>query len=165
MAGMMRRHHPLDTEHPAYDPAACGPEGRPLCPVCLVEVPADARGFCSSACRKAFRIRSSAGYARREVFARDAGVCTMCRLDGGKLDRILAAVVAEAGDEVACWVIAAIGLGHRRRSISVWQMDHRLAVVEGGGRCGLGNLRTLCLDCHRRETRRLHARLRSASSA
>jgi 5-methylcytosine-specific restriction enzyme A len=161
----MRRHHPLDAEHPAFDPAACGPEGRPLCRRCLQEVPESSRdGFCGRWCRDEFRLRSSGAYARQQVFARDAGVCTVCLLDGGRLDRILAAVAA-AGDEgeaTACWVLHQLGLGRRTRRISVWQADHRLAVSEGGGLCGRGNLRTLCLACHRRETRLLHARLKGA---
>ena len=41
---------------------------------------------------------------------------------------------------------------------SVWQADHRLAVVEGGAACGLDNLRTLCCSCHLTETRSLMAR-------
>lgn len=35
---------------------------------------------------------------------------------------------------------------------SVWQADHIQPVVEGGGLCGLENLATLCLWCHRRKT-------------
>jgi hypothetical protein len=35
-------------------------------------------------------------------------------------------------------------------------------VVEGGADCGLGNYRTLCLNCHLRVTRELHQRLRAA---
>ena len=34
----------------------------------------------------------------------------------------------------------------------LWEMDHRIPVVEGGGACDLGNLRSLCRACHRRET-------------
>lgn len=39
-----------------------------------------------------------------------------------------------------------------------WEMDHRVPVVEGGGSCGLENLRTLCRACHRRETAALARR-------
>jgi 5-methylcytosine-specific restriction enzyme A len=34
----------------------------------------------------------------------------------------------------------------------LWEMDHIVPVVEGGGSCGIENLRTLCRACHRRET-------------
>lgn len=43
---------------------------------------------------------------------------------------------------------------HRR----LWEMDHIVPVVEGGGSCGLANLRTLCLWCHRQETTALAQR-------
>jgi len=35
---------------------------------------------------------------------------------------------------------------------SLWQSDHITPVVEGGGGCGLDNLRTLCTRCHHAET-------------
>ena len=40
----------------------------------------------------------------------------------------------------------------------LWEMDHIVPVVEGGGSCGIENLRTLCFACHRRETRELARR-------
>lgn len=43
-----------------------------------------------------------------------------------------------------------------------WDADHIVSVVEGGGECGLDNYRTLCLPCHRKVTRELHARLADA---
>ena len=41
-----------------------------------------------------------------------------------------------------------------------WQADHIKAVAEGGGGCGLDNLRTLCTPCHQVETERLRGRLK-----
>ena len=49
------------------------------------------------------------------------------------------------------------------------QADHTLPVAEGGGCCGIGNFRTLCVPCHRQETealrRRLEERKRKAAAA
>ena len=42
---------------------------------------------------------------------------------------------------------------------AIWHMDHIVPVVEGGGACGLENLRTLCICCHKKETRELARRL------
>ena len=56
------------------------------------------------------------------------------------------------------------GLKARVRS-SLWDADHIVPVVEGGGECELENLRTLCLRCHRVETLRLRERLRQAKVA
>ena len=41
----------------------------------------------------------------------------------------------------------------------LWHMDHRVPVAEGGGSCGLDNLRTLCRWCHAKETATLKRRL------
>jgi 5-methylcytosine-specific restriction protein A len=152
-----------DAEHPAYDPGDVGPEGRPFCRWCLHELPERRRDFCGPQCLHEFKLRVSAGYARQQVFARDRGVCSHCRLDGGRLDRVIAALrerTEDGGrdDGVAVQTLAELGFGRRKRVVSVWNMDHRTAVVEGGGGCGLGNLRTLCLICHGRETRALHQR-------
>jgi 5-methylcytosine-specific restriction endonuclease McrA len=41
----------------------------------------------------------------------------------------------------------------------LWEADHTIPVVEGGGDCGPENLRTLCWACHRAETAKLKKRL------
>jgi 5-methylcytosine-specific restriction enzyme A len=51
------------------------------------------------------------------------------------------------------------GVGSRRRK-SLWDADHILPVVEGGGECDLDNIRTLCLRCHRVVTADLRERMR-----
>lgn len=53
----------------------------------------------------------------------------------------------------------ATALGYLRDQ-HLWEMDHILPVVEGGGACGLDNLRTLCRDCHKRVTAELRVRLK-----
>jgi hypothetical protein len=40
----------------------------------------------------------------------------------------------------------------------LWEADHIVPVVEGGGECGIENYRTLCIACHRAETAKLAAR-------
>lgn len=61
----------------------------------------------------------------------------------------------------ACALLAPIAtepdkLAHR--TASLWDMDHVVPVVEGGGSCDLANLRTLCIGCHKRATADLAAR-------
>ena len=41
---------------------------------------------------------------------------------------------------------------------SLWDADHIVPVVEGGGECDLRNIRTLCLKCHRAVTMELRKR-------
>ena len=40
-----------------------------------------------------------------------------------------------------------------------------MPVAEGGGLCGLSNLRTLCTPCHRSATRALRRRLTAAAAS
>ena len=47
----------------------------------------------------------------------------------------------------------------RGRRRTLWDMDHVKPVVEGGGQCGLDNLRTLCISCHLDETKKLRKRM------
>lgn len=135
-----------------------------------------------------WRLRSDPGYARRAVEKRDAAVCAGCGLDTRTLERDLRrALVALTGDREwtrthrvwedgvlvprfrrplrralrargalpALRALEALGLAVDR---SFWEADHVVAVVEGGGLCGLDNLRTLCRPCHRAATRALRAR-------
>ena len=52
----------------------------------------------------------------------------------------------------------AVAYGSLRRALKIqarhalWDADHIRAVVEGGGECGLENMQTLCLWCHRDKT-------------
>lgn len=127
-----------------------GPNGRALCRYCANEVPAGRRTFCGGAqasfvyrdgryitpghgCVHEHCLRSDPGYARKCVWARDQGKCELCPATSS----------------------------HRGASHE-WQADHRVPVVEGGGACGLENLRTLCTACHRLETAKLAARRASA---
>lgn len=115
------------------------------------------------------------------MFERDRGVCARCGLDTmERLRRLRSlrrrryrpALLEEArtlaeGFESAIEIAASRPVVRIRRTL--WQADHIRAVVEGGGGCGLENLRTLCLPCHRAETadllrRRGEARRRIASA-
>ena len=33
-----------------------------------------------------------------------------------------------------------------------WHADHKLAVRDGGGECGVENMQTLCVVCHQQKT-------------
>lgn len=103
-------------------------------------------------------MRSDPGYLRDRVFARDRGVCALCSTDTvaeySKLKRSRGRARSEG---LALWGLRSVDA---RRSL--WDADHILSVVEGGGQCDLGNLRTLCLPCHREVTADLRRRLRAA---
>ena len=76
-------------------------------------------------------------------------------------DDTCAAPIDEDGEAAALWLIESLGLGKRKRPCSLWQVDHRVPFSTGGADCGLGNLRTLCLTCHKVQTKALHRGLKS----
>jgi 5-methylcytosine-specific restriction endonuclease McrA len=131
-----------------------GEQGRNLCRWCGLEVPPRRFTFCSEWCVHEWKLRTDPGYLREQVFRRDRGICSACGIDtqacyfelkrarGAKREKLLSR-----------W-----GLRKLTRK-SLWDADHVLAVAEGGGECDLGNLRTLCLVCHRQKTSELRMRL------
>lgn len=136
-----------------------GPGGRALCRWCALEVPQRRRTFCSTWCVHEWRLRTDPGYLRDQVFARDRGVCAQCAVDTVQAYRQL---LRSRGSRRAAllehWRLK------RLSRKSLWDADHILPVSEGGGECDLGNIRTLCLACHRHSTEALRLRLRLARS-
>ena len=115
------------------------PRKRGPCRWCGGEVPPRRFTFCSPACVHEWKLRTDPGYLREQVFKRDHAVCAICgvnteqlRKDKRKLD------YAARRKFEREW-------GGRKH---LWDADHILPVAEGGGECGLENLRTLCLRCH-----------------
>jgi 5-methylcytosine-specific restriction protein A len=131
-----------------------GPGGRALCRWCGLEVPARRRTFCSDWCVHEWRLRSDPGYLREQVFHRDRGVCAICRVD----TRAAYWDLKRSRGQHRQKLMARWGLKRLNRR-SLWDADHILPVVEGGGECDLGNLRTLCLICHRQQTSALRIRM------
>jgi len=131
-----------------------GPNGRPLCRWCNLEVPARRFTFCSDFCVHEWKLRTDPGYLREQVFARDRGVCAICKIDtaAALLD------LKRARGVHRLKLLERWGLRRLSRK-TLWDADHILPVVEGGGECDLENLRTLCLVCHRNVTYNLRRRL------
>lgn len=129
------------------DPAALpkGPNGRALCRRCATEVPVGRRTFCSADCVHEWKLRTNPAYVRQQTWKRDGGVCAACGVD------TMAALRQRQGQR---W------RGHWRGTGHLWQADHIVPVAEGGGLCGLDNIRTLCTACHRQHTTALVRRLR-----
>jgi len=130
-----------------------GPNGRNLCRWCNLEVPKGRVTFCSDWCVEEWRLRTDPGHLREKVFERDKGICAVCGVDCEaawiQLKRLRGAARVRTVRE---W-----GVKPRARK-SLWDADHIVPVVEGGGECDLENIRTLCLKCHRAATTELRRR-------
>ena len=149
-----------------------GPNGRVLCRWCGTETEPPRRTFCGDECVEEWNVRNSASHARRRVFERDQGVCRLCRIDTRQQIRELREEFQIVRFNRRPPADRAKAFYARLHSLSIplsrwqeadpfrgcWDMDHITPVAEGGGSCGLDNLRTLCLRCHHRQTRRLRQR-------
>jgi 5-methylcytosine-specific restriction enzyme A len=130
-----------------------GPNGRPLCRWCNLEVPAGRFTFCSEWCVHEWKLRTDPGYLREQVFLRDRGVCAACGVDTVAAWRDL----KRSRGTHRLRVLEKWGLKKLNRK-TLWDADHIVPVIEGGGECDLDNIRTLCVACHREQTKRLRAR-------
>lgn len=153
-------------------PLRKAPSGRYLCRWCGTETKPPRQTWCSATCVEEWRIRSSAGSVRAALLRRDHGICALCGLDAVALEKRVQLVAIEQCPErgrvsyqrfVRAVNLDAAGV---MRTIptarTVWEADHIVPVVEGGGQCGLDGYRTLCCWCHLRETAALAARLAAA---
>jgi 5-methylcytosine-specific restriction protein A len=156
----MPTHSPLDTgNHTAgatsqrrTKPGGWVERRRGLCRWCGAEVPRGRYTFCTPDCVHQWKLRTDPGYLRAQVFARDHGVCSQCRLDTEAMRKDKRKLDYRARRQFEKdW-------GLRRH---FWDADHIVPVAEGGGECDLSNMRTLCLKCHRAATAALRERLAS----
>ena len=118
-----------------------------LCRWCSLQVPKPRRTFCSEFCVNEWKLRTDPGYLRERVLARDKGICAMCGID--TLNAWMS--IKRARWERRKLMLIDWGMKSLNRR-SLWDADHILPVVQGGGECDLENIRTLCLKCHRKVT-------------
>ena len=135
-----------------------GPNGEKSCYNCGGPLPKGRPYNCSSACSEEWQCKTSPSYLRQVIFQRDHGVCALCGTDTAALRKQYRGLPHKDRADFA----SAHAIPAGRRGSQWWDADHIVSVVEGGGECGLDNYRTLCLPCHRKVTRELHARLAGA---
>lgn len=81
----------------------------------------------------------------------------LMRLATARLKRLVSELIAEGFDGICART------GHVNRSL--WDADHIIPVVKGGGGCGLSNLRTLCQPCHKKASKILAGQLAAERKA
>jgi 5-methylcytosine-specific restriction endonuclease McrA len=128
-----------------------GPTGRLLCRYCGTEVSGRRVTFCSGQRAQFGRLRGNVvveghGCVHEHLVRSDPGYARKCCF---ARDRGECAICGETTAQLC----------------NAWQADHIIPVAEGGGSCGLENLRTLCISCHKRETAALAARRAAARVA
>ena len=159
-----------------------GPNGRACCRECSQEVPQGLRSFCSVACVTTWKLRTDPQAQTRFLLKRDQGICQLCRVDCLLLLAELRALRHQdrkerwgqhtisgeqslPSDQHLDGKLAAkvelVGLPKHLQGLDrrLWEADHTVPVVEGGGDCGPENLRTLCWACHRACTAELKKRM------
>lgn len=147
---------------------------RGICRWCKKPVEKPRISWCGDACVHEHRLRTNPAYLRARVLERDAGVCVVCGRDCAALDAELRALRhapeawrrgSAAHAVYAARVLAlnaegfSLTVSTDKSVYSTWQADHIVPVVEGGGECGMENMRTLCSPCHGRATKTLMGRL------
>jgi len=114
------------------------------------------RTFCSQVCVDEYMIRSSGSYLRRAVYKRDLGICADCGVDTKTLARQLLSFAKESLERKELLTTYDISekrvIRKRRNGGGLWDADHIIPVKDGGGCCGLDNLKTLCISCHKKKT-------------
>lgn len=133
-------------------------DGLTMCRWCNKGVKPPRRTLCSEECAHEIKIRCNGKYMRECVYKRDKGICSICNIDTKE--------IAKKIKEATCENInAKLLLEHsisKKRKIwkrkfggGLWDADHIKPVKDGGGQCGLENLRTLCIKCHKKITKNM----------
>lgn len=128
------------------------------------------RRWCSQTCRDEGYLR--AGFIEGPVEKRDKGVCALCGVDTWAINRRVKRIYERSkghwnndftARKTRPFTYARIRRFARQTgyypNARPYEIDHIVPVCEGGGCCGLDNLRTVCFDCHRHETAKLRKRL------
>jgi 5-methylcytosine-specific restriction protein A len=161
--------------------------GKGICRWCGEPVAPPRRSWCGDGCVEEYLSRSSSAGLRAAAYRRDRGVCGLCGCDTEKVKRVMRAAfsayletrfgttkradsswrpgmfsmwsAARAADPVFQLFVSLGWTASRlQNDDSLWDADHIVPVVEGGGETGLENIRSLCLPCHKAETRELARR-------
>jgi 5-methylcytosine-specific restriction enzyme A len=143
-----------------HDHDCCkGPNGRNLCWWCRTDVPKGRRNWCSDACVKDYKLHHDWPTIRAAVLARDKGVCSACGVDVEHANLVWRRIRRHLHHYDARWyslaklIISVTGWPIEDISRDWWEAHHVVARADGGPD-SVDNLVTLCVPCHKDETRR-----------
>ena len=130
-------------------------DGLTCCRWCGKGVKPPKRTMCSKECVHELNLRINGRYLRNCVYKRDKGICAICNIDTKKT---ASSIRSSYGDE-KIKLLEEYSISPKRKiwiqkyGGGLWDADHIIPVKEGGGLCGLENIRTLCIKCHKAETK------------
>lgn len=122
-----------------------------LCRWCNKSVYPPRKTMCSPECVHEILLRTNGRYLRDCVYKRDKGICNMCKTDT-KIIAKQALTLSETEKEIYLKeqnITMKRKIWKRKHGGGLWDADHIIPVKKGGGQCGLDNLRTLCIKCHK----------------
>ena len=125
------------------------------CRWCGGDVKPPRRTMCSPECVHELLIRRDNRYIRDCLYKRDKGICVLCKTDTKEIAK--KALTLNGNERKEYLKEYNIGMKRkiwkRKHGGGLWDGDHIIPVKEGGGQCGLDNLRTLCIKCHKKVTK------------
>ena len=135
-------------------------DGYTCCRWCSGSVIPPKRTMCSPECVHEILIRTNTNYLRTCVYKRDKGICKMCGIDTKDIAK--KAILLEEQERIDFLKEHSISIKRKiwikKHGGGLWDADHIIPVKNGGGQCGLDNLRTLCIKCHKNETKILNSK-------
>ena len=126
--------------------------GNVKCRWCQKPVLPPRRTMCSANCAHEIKLRCNGKYLRECVYKRDKGVCAICNIDTTQIAKTTLSYKTETSklDYLKEMDISPKRkIWKRKYGGGLWDADHIVPVKDGGGQCGLENLRTLCIKCHK----------------
>lgn len=136
-------------------------DGFVKCRWCGESVKPPRRTMCSPECVHELMIRRSGKYLRDCTYKRDKGICCLCGKDTKKIAKTLWMYLNNNQLDEYHLLLKEENIKPKRKlwkkkhGGGLWDADHIIPVKEGGGQCGLENIRTLCIKCHKIETKKL----------
>jgi len=125
--------------------------GLTCCRWCGTGVKPPRRTMCSPECVHELQLRTNGRYLRDCIYKRDKGTCQICQIDTKNIAN--EALKLNGDDKKIFLKKNSISLKRKIWKIKhgggLWDADHIIPVKDGGGLCGLDNIRTLCIKCNK----------------